>query len=154
MYQLIYTSLVRQAKGLELLRELLSEEYRLICERKMEEVASCEFSIQELIRQLVNEKEFVMERLKGQRLREYAKDLAAEDQKAVLTIAEQIDKNEQKASLQASLNSQLSLALLDQNEKNLQTLFKQVVPENTVVYGRRGAMQKVAAQGALISGRL
>ena len=154
MYQLIYTSLVRQARGLELLRDLLREEYSLICERKMDVVASCEFSIQELIRQLVNEKEFVMERLKGQRLREYAKDLPADEQEKVLTIAQLIDKNEQKASFQASLNSQLSLALLDQNEKSLQTLFKHVVPENTVVYGRRGAMRKVAAQGALISGRL
>ena len=154
MDQVIYASFVRQAKALELLKELLAEEYQVICERNMEVVAGCEFSIQELIRQLVNEKEFVMDRLHGVRLRDYAEHLDPSEAKMILDLANSIDKNEQKASMQASLNCQLSLALLDQNEKTLQTLFKQAVPEKTFVYGRRGAMRAVAAQGALISGRL
>lgn len=154
MDQIIYTSLVRQAKGLELLRNLLVEEYQVICQRQMEVVAALEFSIQELIRQLVNEKEFVIERLKGTRLRDYAKNLEGVEADLVIKLVTEIDKNEQKASLQANLNCQLSLALLDQNEKTLQTLFKQALPEKTFVYGRRGAMQSVSAHGALISGRL
>ncbi|MBQ9536833.1 MAG: flagellar export chaperone FlgN [Desulfovibrionaceae bacterium] len=154
MDQVIYASLIRQVRGLDLLRELLGKEYRVLCERKMEVVAAFEFSIQELIRQLVNEKEFVMQRLRGQRLLEYAKTLEPDSAQALLDLVAAIDASEQKVSAQASLNSQLSLALLDQNEKNLQTLFKQAVPEKTMVYGRHGAMRQVAAQGALISGRL
>ena len=153
MFQLIYESLSRQAKGLDLLGALLAQEYRIICERKMEMVAAAEFSIQELIRQLVAEKEFVMGLLKGRRLREYAAECGEEDAQKLLDLAATVEKNEQKASRQAGRNSQLSLGLLDQNEKTLKALFKEAVPEKTMVYGRRGAMRSMSSQGALLSGR-
>ena len=154
MYQLILSSLSRQDKGLALLARLLKQEYRIICERKMDLVAHAEFSIQELIRQLVVEKEFVMGLLKGMRLREYAQGLAEELATPMLELLSSLEKAEQKASRQATRNSQLSLALLDQNAKTMQALFKEAVPEKTFVYGRKGSMCSVASQGALISGRL
>ena len=154
MYQLISTSLCRQAKGLEYLHDLLDEEFRIICGRDMQAVAACEFSIQELIRQLVVEKEFVMERLSGIRVRQYAQQLDDNQRQTIETWAEKIDKEEQVCARKATRNSELSLALLDQNEQSLQTLFKEAVPEETFVYGRRGAMRPVAAQGSLIHGRL
>lgn len=154
MYQLVYGSLSRQAKGLELLGTLLREEYQVICDRKMDDVAAYEFSIQELIRQLVNEKEFVLRLLGGVRVREYAKTLSVEEGNALLEMIQCIDRNEQNSSRQANRNTQLSLGLLDQNEKTLQELFKQAVPDKTVVYGRKGSMRQMSRQGALISGRL
>ena len=154
MYQLILSSLSRQEKGLQLLQKLLEQEYRIICERKLDLVAHAEFSIQELIRQLVVEKEFVIGLLKGVPLREYAQGLGEEMAQPLLDALMRLDAIEQKSSRQAARNSQLSLALLDQNAKSMQTLFKQAVPEKTLVYGRRGGMRAVASQGALISGRL
>ncbi|MCR5814734.1 MAG: flagellar protein FlgN [Desulfovibrio sp.] len=154
MHQLIFESLSRQEKGMELLLKLLEQEYAIICERKMDLVAHEEFSIQELIRQLVNEKEFVLGLLQGMRLSEYTQGLAEEIAAPLLEVHSRLDAMEQKASRQATRNSQLALALLDQNAKFMQTLFDQAIPKKTLVYGRRGAMNSVARQGSLISGRL
>ena len=154
MYQLIYESLVRQGKGLELLLSLLKQEYRSICDRKMDIVAGYEFSIHELIRQLVNEKEFVVGLLGGVRVRDYAQSLNAEEGQALLDQARFVDMSEQNASKQATRNSQLSLGLLDLNEKTLQELFKQVTADGTTIYGRRGSVRHSTTQGAIISGRL
>lgn len=154
MHQLIFESLSRQEKGMELLLKLLEQEYAIICERKMDLVAHEEFSIQELIRQLVNEKEFVLGLLQGMRLSEYTQGLGEEIAAPLLEVHSRLDAMEQKASRQATRNSQLALALLDQNAKFMQTLFDQAIPKKTLVYGRRGAMNSVARQGSLISGRL
>jgi len=154
MHHIIFASLSRQEKGMELLLQLLEQEYAIICERKMDLVAHEEFSIQELIRQLVHEKEFVMGLLQGMRLSEYVQGLASEVAEPILACRARLDLIEQKASRQATRNSQLALALLDQNAKAMQTLFDQAVPKKTLVYGRRGAMNSVSRQGSLISGRL
>lgn len=154
MYDVIISSLQRQEKGLELLQELLRIEYKTICERKMTLVSHQEFSIQELIRQLVEEKDLVIRLLQGVPLREYAKGLPEDLQTPLFEKMEVLDKREQETSRQAGRNSQLVLALLDQNSKSMKTLFKEAVPEVALVYGRRGAMNPIPTQGALISGRL
>ncbi|MBQ7609372.1 MAG: flagellar export chaperone FlgN [Desulfovibrionaceae bacterium] len=154
VYAIIQESLVRQEKGLELLLDLLTHEYRTLCERKMTLVAHQEFAIQELIRQLVEEKEFVMRMLKGVPLSGYADNLPDEEKAAILSARDRLDVAEQRTSRQAARNSQLVLALLDQNGKSLKTLFKEAVPEVSLVYGRRGSMHTLPSQGALISGRL
>nr|MCR4667382.1 flagellar protein FlgN [Desulfovibrio sp.] len=92
MYQLIVSSLDRQNKGLSLLQKLLLKEYEIICERKVDLVAHAEFSIQELIRQLVVEKEFVMGLLKGMRAREYAQGLADELAEPLVSLLDSLEK--------------------------------------------------------------
>jgi len=154
MYDVIIASLQRQEKGLELLLELLVQEYRTICERKMTLVSHQEFSIQELIRQLVEEKEFVIRLLKGVSIAKYAEEQPLAGKETLLTLLKRLDSAEQQTSRQAARNSQLVLALLDQNDKSMQTLFKEAVPAVSLVYGRHGAMHPIPSQGALISGRL
>ena len=56
MYASLHASLHRQAKALELLCQLLEEEYGILLSRRADDVAGLEFSIQELIRQLAVEK--------------------------------------------------------------------------------------------------
>lgn len=154
MYDVILASLHRQEKGLELLYTLLRQEYRNICDRKMTLVSHQEFAIQELIRQLVEEKEFIIRLLKGIPLATYAESLSEEARTPLLERLGRLDVAEQTTSRQAARNSQLVLALLDQNGKSMQTLFKEAVPEVALVYGRRGSMHPIPTQGALISGRL
>ncbi len=154
MYAIIQESLSRQEKGLELLLELLTNEYRTLCERKMTLVAHQEFAIQELIRQLVEEKEFVMRLLKGETLSNYAESLSGQERDSIRMTHERLDAVEQQTARQAARNSQLVLALLDQNAKSLKVLFKEAVPEVALVYGRHGAMHSLPSQGALIRGRL
>ncbi|MDE5832652.1 MAG: flagellar export chaperone FlgN [Desulfovibrio sp.] len=154
MYQIIQESLFRQDKALHLLRDLLEEEYEILLGRDTGAVASLEFSIQELIRQIAVEKSLVIRSLSGKRVLEYAETLP-EDQASVLRqLFQSVDAGEQGVSRQASRNAQLSLALLDQSTHNLKALTSQVTPL-TGVYSRNGDIRRSAhPQAALISGRL
>lgn len=155
MYQIIQESLFRQDKALNLLRDLLEEEYAILLGRDTKKVASLEFSIQELIRQLAVEKSLVIRYLGGKRVLEFADGLLPEQKARLNELFEAVDDGEQRVSRQASRNAQLSLALLDQSTHTLQALTTQVVPSLSGVYSRNGDMRHVAhPQAALISGRL
>jgi len=154
MHNVIYESLSRQDKALCLLRDLLEEEYNSLLGRDTDGVVSLEFSIQELIRHLALEKTFVIKRLGGMRAAEYAGMLPDDLGALLLATLHRIDATEQGVARQASRNTTLSLALLDQSSRTLQALTSQVMPPKAETYGRRGGMRTLHPQAALISGRL
>lgn len=155
MYQRIQESLNRQDKALSLLKDLLEEEYSILLGRDTNAIASLEFSIQELIRQIAVEKALVIRSLNGKRVMEFSQTLPEEQGRALEALFQSIDDSEQAVSRQASRNAQLSLALLDQSTHTLQALTSQVVPPLSGVYGRTGDMRhQKHPQAALISGRL
>lgn len=155
MYQRIRESLNRQDKALCLLRDLLEEEYGILLGRDTKAIASLEFSIQELIRQIAVEKALVIRSLNGKRVMEFAQTLPEENSKQLEALFQAVDAGEQIVSRQASKNAQLSLALLDQSTQTLQALTSQVVPPLSGVYGRTGDLRhQLHPQAALISGRL
>lgn len=155
MFHIVSQSLLRQSKALDLLSELLQEEYFSIMDRQSETVVSLEFSLQELIRQIAVEKRCVIQALGGQRILKYVETLP-EDQAAELRgLFAEVDRGEQRAARQASRNAQLSLALLDQSTRNLRHLTKQVTPPDAAVYGAQGTMcYKAHPDAAILSGRL
>ena len=155
MHNAIYESLSRQDKALCLLRDLLEEEYNSLISRDTDVVVSLEFSIQELIRQLAVEKTSVIKRLGGMRTLEYASMLPEDSGAALRDVLQRVDVSEQAVSRQASRNTNLSLALLDQSSRALQALTSQAMPPKAETYGRRGGMSvQRQSQAALISGRL
>ena len=154
MHNAIYESLSRQDKALCLLRDLLEEEYNCLIGRDTDGVVSLEFSIQELIRHLALEKTFVIKRLGGMRVAEYAGMLPDDLAASLLETLCRIDVSEQGVARQASRNTTLSLALLDQSSRTLQALTSQAMPPKAETYGRRGGMRTQHPQAALISGRL
>ncbi|SDF57604.1 flagellar export chaperone FlgN [Desulfovibrio legallii] len=159
MYAHIHASLHRQAKALELLCQLLEEEYGILLSRRADDVAGLEFSIQELIRQLAVEKVTVVKALNGMRVTAYAAGLCAAGREAegeaLRALAREVDRAEQRASRQASRNSQLALALLDQSSRSLQALTRQALPVPADTYGRKGGMRaQPHPQAAFLSGRL
>lgn len=154
MQNIIHESLSRQDKALCLLRDLLEEEYSSLLSRDTDAVVSLEFSIQELIRHLAVEKTFVIKRLGGMRVAEYAAVLPEDIGAAMLATLRSIDTSEQSVARQASRNTTLSLALLDQSSRTLQALTNQAMPPKAETYGRRGGMRTQHPQAALISGRL
>ena len=154
MHNVIYESLSRQDKALCLLRDLLEEEYNCLIGRDTDGVVSLEFSIQELIRHLALEKTFVIKRLGGMRVAEYAGMLPDDLAALLLETLYRIDVSEQGVARQASRNTTLSLALLDQSSRTLQALTSQAMPPKAETYGRRGGMRTQHPQAALISGRL
>lgn len=147
-------NLNRQMKGMELLLSLLEEEFALLQENKTEEVVALEFSVHELLRQLASERMEIKSIMQGTRSSEYAAMLDPEQGSVITALLEGIDKAEQKSARQASHNTRLSLALLDQSQELLDYLHGQVTPKPAVVYGARGAYRNHRPQAALFSGRL
>ena len=102
MHNVIYESLSRQDKALCLLRDLLEEEYNCLIGRDTDGVVSLEFSVQELIRHLALEKTFVIKRLGGMRVAEYAGMLPDDLAASLLETLCRIDVSEQGVARQAS----------------------------------------------------
>ena len=154
MYDLIHGNLTRQFKGLELLYSLLEEEFELLCKRDTDAVAVLEFSIHELLRQVAQERETLKKSIEGSTLREYASMLPEEQAAEALRLYHLIDSLEQRSSRQASLNTELSLALMDQSHSLLVYLHKQITPKQPNCYGAGGRLVKERPQAATYSGRL
>ena len=154
MYAKIHANLFRQLKGLELLHSLLEEEFACLLERNVEEISALEFSIHELMRQLLNERMEIKGIMNGVKVSEYADMLPAEDGAAVSGLMTELLEREQVCSRQAGLNSTLAFGLLDQGQELLDFLYSAAVPKQADTYGAKGGMQTNKPCAALISGRL
>jgi flagellar biosynthesis/type III secretory pathway chaperone len=154
MYAKIHANLDRQVKGLELLHSLLEEEFARLLERDVEEISALEFSIHELMRQLLVERMEIKTFMNGIRVSEYAEMLPEEDGATIQGLVEELLEGEQVCSRQAGLNSTLAFGLLDQGQELLDFLYSAAVPEQLDTYGSKGGIQANKPGAALISGRL
>lgn len=153
MFDLIHGNLTRQFKGLELLHSLLEEEFELLFNRDTDAVATLEFSIHELLRQIAQERVDLKSTMQGTKLLEYANMLPDEDAQEVRRLYHLIDALEQRCSRQATHNTELSLALLDQSQSLLVFLHNQIAPKQTNCYGSSGRLRDDRPSAALYSGR-
>ena len=153
-YDHIYGNLVRQQKATELLCTLLEEEFTLLRENKTEEVVALEFSIHELLRQIAAERVEIKSIMQDTKLMEYADMLEPEQGDAIRRLYKAVDDAEQASARQASHNTRLSLALLDQSQELLDFLQEQVKPKKEFVYGAKGIYRSHRPDAALYSGRL
>ena len=153
MYSQIYGNLNRQSKGLQLLSALLEEEFAYLSERRMDDVASIEFSIHELIRQLIAEREEIINIMQGVKARQYAEMLPPDEGAAMNKLLDELEENEQSCAKQSSLNSEMSLSLLDQGQQLMDFLYTRALPPTVETYNGRGSMYKQRPQAAMLSGR-
>ena len=154
MWERIQANLTRQAKGLDVLKALLKEEFSLLAERRTREVSSLEFSIHELLRQLVVEREEVRALCGKRRIRERLVELP-EDQAAFIEGQLQVvDRSEQLCARQASRNSELVLALYDQSRDLLDFMHRQITPETKETYSKKGRYAQARPDAALVRGHL
>ena len=153
MYSQIYGNLNRQSKGLQLLSALLEEEFAYLSERRMDDVASIEFSILELIRQLIAEREEIINIMQGVKARQYAEMLPPDEAAAMNKLLDELEENEQSCAKQSSLNSEMSLSLLDQGQQLMDFLYTRALPPQVETYSGRGSMYKQRPQAAMLSGR-
>ena len=155
MHEHILSGLHRQNKAMELLQNLLVEEFDLLVERDTEAVVQLEFSIHELLRQIASEKMQIIRLLDGQKAGDYAQGLAEDARDALLDLLRTLDGLEQRCARQATQNTELSLGLLDQSRALLNTLHSQIAPKTGSTYGKRGAMSSIRRpDAALLVGRL
>lgn len=154
MFDIIHGNLTRQFKGLELLYSLLDEEFELLRHRDTDAIATLEFSIHELLRQIAQERHNLKNSIQGISLKEYASLLPEDQSNEVLRLYHLIDALEQRCSRQATLNTELSLALLDQSHSLLVFLHRQITPKAPTCYGSSGRIVDDRPAAAIYSGRL
>jgi len=153
MFERISEALHRQSQALNVLTELLQEEYQLLIKRDTKSIVALEFSIHELIRQIANEKNNIIKILGGGKLLHYSEMLPSADRGTIKDLYAMIDTSEQACSKQASLNAEFSLILLDQSQATYKELQAQATPKVAQTYGRRGAMQTTRPQASFFSSR-
>lgn len=153
MFDNIHNTLNRQDKALDLMKELLQEEFSLLMKRDTDAIMTIEFSIHELLRQLASEKESIIKALGGGRLKDYAEMLPTDKKEIIISLWLSIDKKEQACARQASMNTRLSLGLLDQSKDLLNYLHERIVPPQRTSYSRRGTYTNHHPQASILSAR-
>lgn len=153
-YEHIHGNLVRQFKALELLEQLLEEEFSLLQQAQTDAVVSLEFSIHELLRQIAAERAEIKSIMQSTRLMEYAGMLPQDQGEEIMRLVTLIDAAEQRSARQASINTRISLALLDQSQELLTYLHENLKPAAPQTYGARGTFRNHRPQAALFSGRM
>jgi hypothetical protein len=157
MQQIILGSLIRQAKGTELLCQLLREEYALLRAGEPDRVAALEMSIQDLIRQLVREREALKEHLQAEGmsgLAVFLETLSPEQRRIFETWHARVITHEQDSGQLASVNADLAMALWKQSGVLLRHFQDQVAPRERNTYSAKGTWQDRTTTATLVRGRL
>ncbi len=157
--QRVRGNLFRQQRALELLCMLLEEEFSHLREGRPQSVVQVEFSIQELMRQLADERLDLRRALtslnpNAQRVRQILSGLGAEDAAGLEALLAEMDRLEQAAARQAAKNHHLVMALAEQSRSLLEFMHRQIQPKTENGYSAKGRMAAAPAQPAMVSGRL
>lgn len=158
MLERIKANLHRQEKGLLLLSTLLEEEFTHLTGRDPKAVTGCEFSIQELIKQLAVERLD----LKGMvatmvpdatSLKDLIRSMNPEETQGFEAFLLFVDTLEQKCAVLAEKNSRMAFALAEQSRNMLEFIHKQIQPKNKDTYAKNGRYQNHRPEAALFRGR-
>ncbi len=158
MISRILSNLGRQERAVTLLGNLLEEEFACLSSRDPKAVASIEFSIQELLRQLAVERVSLHGHYKtldpaAKRLADVIGRFPAEAAQQAARLYRAIDLAEQRCAKRAEQNYAMALGLFDVTRSCLDNLQKQLVPKKGV-YGARGRMASTTPPPGILSGRL
>lgn len=157
MNKRILENLTRQHKALHVLKHIQEEEFSYLREFKPQSVGALEFSIQELMRQLMVERKSVR-RMIGEvvpgatRLTQLAEYFGGEWAQ-VEDLLSKIDALEQICAKQAEKSYALALALFDQSSGYVD-FFKQKLTPTKQSYGPRGVFAKTKPAPAMLRGAL
>ncbi|WP_022660952.1 flagellar export chaperone FlgN [Paucidesulfovibrio longus] len=153
-------NLARQGKAMLLLHVLLEEEFSRLQDRDSRGVSPLELSIQELMRQLMREREDlsrtvgILSEGKARKVRELLPLLAAEDRAGIEAQLKTLDDDEQRCARQASRNQQLALALFEQSSKLLNYMHSKLKPTRVEGYSARGRYASKPGESRLVRGTL
>ncbi|GAB1409036.1 hypothetical protein MASR1M90_01900 [Desulfovibrionales bacterium] len=157
MRQILLASLTRQTRGTQLLNVLLQEEYSLLRNGKPDQVTGLEMTIQELIRQLVREREFLLRQLQAQgfaRMGAYLDSLLPEQRAAFDVLLTKLVDYEQTSARQTTINAELAMALWKQSGSLLSHFQQQVAPRERTTYTAKGTWYNRPTTASLVYGRL
>lgn len=157
MTKRILENLTRQHQALKVLQFLQEEEFAHLKEFRPQSVSVQEFSIQELMRQIMVERQGVRALMQAinpaaKRLTELS-ELFGERWDAVRELLERIDKLEQVCAKQAEKSYSLALALFDQSSSYVDFFKKQFTPKK-MAYGPKGVFGTTKPAPAILRGAL
>ena len=157
MIERILSNLGRQHGAVRLLEVLLSEEFSHLSERNPGAVASVEFSIQELLRQLAVERRSLQAHYAAldpaaKRLADVIDRFDPASRETAQSLYAAIDTVEQRSAKQATRNYTMALGLYDLTKSSLDNLQKLLIPKKGT-YGSHGRMATAASAPGLVSGR-
>ncbi|MEA4857717.1 MAG: flagellar export chaperone FlgN [Solidesulfovibrio sp.] len=158
MIERILSNLDRQRRAVELLRALQKEEFAELSARNPEAVASLEFSIQELLRQLAAERRslhalYAAFDPAARRLFDIIDRFPPEAAARARVLHATIDAVEQACAKQAGRTYAMALGLYDMAKGGLENLRALLVPKKGT-YGARGRLAMGQAGPSLVNGRL
>jgi len=153
----ILENLSRQYQALKVLSHLQQEEFAHLKEFRPQSVGAVEFSIQELMRQIMSEREGVRRMMRqinpaANRLADLAEVFGGEWETA-RNLLEKVDRLEQECAKQAEKSYSLALALFDQSTGYVDFFKKQLTPTRES-YGPRGVFAKTKPAPAVLRGAL
>ncbi|SKA86566.1 FlgN protein [Paucidesulfovibrio gracilis DSM 16080] len=156
----IKENLSRQGKAMLLLQMLLEEEFSRLQKRDARGVTPMELSIQELMRQLVAEREDLVRVVtmltngNTGRLRDYLPSMPEEEREEVQTQLRALDEQEQRCARQAAQNQQVAMALFEQSSKLLDYMHSKVKPTKVEGYAANGRYASRPGESHLVRGTL
>ncbi|WP_457570524.1 flagellar export chaperone FlgN [Desulfovulcanus sp.] len=149
--------LKRQKMGLFMLETLLQEEFAALRSRDTSKVSSLEFSIQELTRQLMNEKR-ELKRTLGEAgynsLKEFVLQTKGDVQQDLISLVRSMREYEQCCAVQAEQNAELAEALAEQAGKLVKFLHEQLMPKTRQTYSPKGKWHQQTIRASLVRGCL
>ncbi len=158
MFRRLTDNLHRQGQALRLLRDLLQEEVSHLLAGQPQEVSNREFSIQELVRQLVDERASLRRltrRVKpaARRLADILPDLPADRAESLASLLKVIDDGEQACAMQAAQNHMLANALHEQSRRLIDFMRDALTPRRQEAYGASGRFVNGRNESATFRGR-
>jgi hypothetical protein len=157
MTQRILENLSRQYQALKVLNHLQEEEFAHLKEFRPQSVGALEFSIHELMRQIMAERQDVRRMMRelnpgAANLADLAEVFGGDWAKAD-DLRERIDRLEQTCAKQAEKSYSLALALYDQSSGYVD-FFKEKLTPAKQSYGRQGVFAKAKPAPAMLRGAL
>ena len=155
----INENLHRQYKAVELLFELLKEEFSYLRKAKPQEVSRLQFSIQDLMRQITSERLELKAMVKAiepkaKTLTQIVDKLSPPHSETFAGLIDGIDGLQQECARQAEKNNRLAFVMLDQANGLTRFIQEKVTPVNRDTYGRNGRFAKRNSGATIMAGRL
>lgn len=157
MFRRLKDNLHRQGQALRVLRDLLEEEFSYLLAGEPEKVSAVEFSIQELVRQLVDERASLrrlIRRIKpAARLSDILPELSADQAEPLAALLKLIDDGEQACAMKAAQNHMLANALHEQSRRLIDFMRSELTPRRHDAYGASGRFVGSRNESTLFRGR-
>lgn len=155
----LLNNLERQVKGWQCLQGLLIEEFSFLMDRKPQNVAQVELSIQELLRQLAAEKEALHGLIKAEYpeargLSEVLPACSPEDRIRLVQVADRVQGLEQACAKQAEKSGVLAQAMAEQTRALIGFLHQELFPVAENTYSKSGRFRNERSEAVMVHGRL